>query len=242
MPILWSRWLPIFQILSLTAILLGCGSLLAQSAAPADVPEAPMPQEGSSSVGAVHYAPLYARTIFPGETPRRLSPRQKFIYTLRQSAEPVNLAPALFSAGESQWRNGDPRYGTDSAAFAQRFGAAVARENSYRLLTDGVMPVLLHEDPRYYRLGSGSTFARMRYAFLQTFVTRNDDGKITFNYGGWLGRALGASMTYAYYPAPSRNGGVVLRTFGTSLGGLTVYDEFREFLPRAIFNRLDLLR
>ncbi len=92
------------------------------------------------------------------------------------------------------------------------------------------------------RLGEGSALRRMTYAFVQTFVTHTDDGRQTFNYGGWIGRALGASMTYIYYPEPSRNGGVVLRTFGTSLGGLTAYDEFREFLPRAIFTKLDIFR
>lgn len=214
-----------------------------KSVADATLPDAPMPQAAASTTGnAIHYAPLYARTVFPGETAHRLTNKQKFLYAGRQIIEPIALVPALGSAVWDQWRNGDPRYGTDGAAFAERFGAAVARENSYRFLTDGLMPVVLHEDPRYYRLGEGSALRRMTYAFVQTFVTHTDDGRQTFNYGGWIGRALGASMTYIYYPEPSRNGGVVLRTFGTSLGGLTAYDEFREFLPRAIFTKLDIFR
>jgi len=216
----------------------------------APVPVAAVPVRGATTPWTtedttslvIYNAPLYARTIFPGETAQRLTTLQQYKYAVRQIVEPISLVPALFSAGWSQWRDGDPRYGTGSTAFAQRFGAAVTREDSYRMLTDAVLPVVLHEDPRYYRLGTGSIIRRMTYAFVQTFVTRKDDGEKTFNYAGWIGRAGGASLTYAYYPAASRNGGVVLRTFGTSLGGLTAYDEFREFLPREIFTKLNIFR
>ncbi|MHB8302513.1 MAG: hypothetical protein ACYDC6_06690 [Acidobacteriaceae bacterium] len=211
-------------------------------AADVALPDAPMPQTTPSSSGTIHYASHYMSTIFPGETVRRLTARQKFIYAGRQMVEPLSQLSALRSAVWGQWVNSNPLYGTNSTAFAQRFGAAIARENSFRFLADGMMPAILHEDPRYYRLGDGGTVPRVKYALVQAFVTHTDDGANTFNYGGFLGRGMGASLTYLYYPAPSRSGAVVLETFGASIGGLIVLDEFREFMPHAFFSRFDIFR
>lgn len=246
----------IYLVLSLVLMMATANSLMALSTGPATLPDAPlpvpnvasMPQAGAPPVrgaagGRVRYAPLYARTIFPGETAQHLTPREKFLYAGRQVVEPIDLAPAIFSAGWSQYINSDPRYGTGSSAFAQRFGAAMARENSDRLFTDALLPILLHEDPRYYRLGeSASTFRRSAYAIGQTFVARTDGGKEIPNYSGFIGRAMAMGLTYAYYPAASRNGGVVLRGFGASLGGLVAFNLLREFVSREVFSHLTIFR
>ena len=228
--------------------------LAAQPEAP--LPDAPVPVRALPAVGSgagppqtgapvsvPRYAPLYARTIFPYETARRLSPREKFLYAGRQMVEPINLVPGLLSAGWSQYTNGDPRYGAGSSAFAQRFGASIAREDTGRLFTDALLPVLLHEDPRYYRRGETSNdFNRTAYAIGQTFVSRTDAGRSIPNYSGFLGRAMALGLTYAYYPPSSRSGGVMLRGFGTSLGGLAAFNLLREFVPRDVFSHLTVFR
>ncbi len=224
---------------------------VAQPSGPPGLPDAPLPvadaansmprmQVPASSGGVVVYAPMYARTIFPGEVAPRLTVKGKFIYSLRQMVEPVNLVPTVFSAGEGQLRNTDPKYGTDTGAFEQRFGAALIREDSDRLFTNALLPSLLHEDPRYYRLGVGSTTARTEYALGQVFVGRTDSGKSIPNYAGFLGRAMAAALTQAYYPDTSQGGGVVLRTLGASLGGLAVFNVMREFVPKEVFSHLTI--
>ena len=215
-----------------------------KSLADATLPDAPTPQAAASTTGnAIHYAPLYARTIFPGETAHRLNLREKFLYAGRQMVEPINLLPALYSGVESQYLNSDPKYGTDTDALEQRFGAAVAREDSDRLFTDAVMPALLHEDPRYYRLGeSSSNVRRTVYALEQVFIARNDQGKEVPNYAGFLGRGMAVGLSMVYYPSDSRNGGAALREFGGSIEGLAAFDLLREFVPRAVFSHLTIFR
>lgn len=211
------------------------GAAAQRGAVPA-LPDAPKPARGAGK----EYAPLYARTIFPGQLAQHLTVRDKFIYSFRQMAEPVNLLPGVFSATESQWRNSDPKYGTDSGALGQRLGAALIREDSDRLFTNAVLPSLLHEDPRYYRLGEGSTMRRTGYALEQVFVGRTDGGKSIPNYAGFIGRAVAAGLTQAYYPDTSRGGGVVLRGFGASLGGLAAFNLMREFVPKDVFSYLTI--
>lgn len=202
-----------------------------------------VPQSNLSNINQVRYAPLYARTIFPGEKARRLTVGEKFIYSGRQMVEPVDLLPALLSSGWSQYQNTDPKYGTGSSAFGQRFGATILREDTDRLFTDALLPVLLHEDVRYYRLGEDSSnVRRTAYALGQVFVARTDNGREIPNYSGFIGRGMAIALTFAYYPEASRSGGVALRDFGSSVGGLAVYDLLREFVPREIFSRLTIFR
>lgn len=222
---------------------------------PGTLPDAPVPcagqnipvkdpasQRAETAGTPIHYASLYARTIFPGEVAQHLTVADKFIYSGRQMIEPLNLLTSLISAGESQWRNSDPKYGTDSGAFGQRLGAALIREDSDRLFTNAVFPALLHEDPRYYRLGSGTVTARTENALKQIFVARTDGGKKIPNYAGLIGRGLALGLTQAYYPDTSRGGGVVLRGFGTSLAGLGAFNILREFVPRDVFMHLTIFR
>jgi len=184
------------------------------------------------------YAPRFDRVVFPGELAHRLTAKDKFIFAARQTVEPINLTPAVISAGYGQLTNDDPKYGTDSAAFAQRFGAAVLRQDSYRLLADGFMPILFREDPRYYRLGRGSLTQRFDYAVAQAFVTRTDAGQTVPNYAGLLGRGIASSLTYTYYPAQSANARVVLSTFATSIAGDAGLNLLRELTPEDIFRKL----
>lgn len=191
----------------------------------------------------VPYAPLYARTIFPYERARHLTAREKFIYSARQMVEPINLLPALESSGWSQYQLSDPRYGAGYSAFGERFGAAIAREDSDRLFTDGLLPAILHEDPRYYRLGeSQSNVRRTVYALEQVFVLRSDGGRRIPNYSGFLGRIMATGLSMAYYPDASKNGGVALREFGASVAGLAAFDLLREFVPREVFSKLTIFR
>ena len=258
----------VFRVVCLAWVVVSSPFLFCETPAPVrtkiDLPDAPQPARTSTASDAQNpkngngigvlqgaasarttaiYAPLYARTIFPGETARRLDVREKFIYSARQMVEPINLLPALLSSGWSQYQNSDPRYGTDVDAFGQRVGAAILREDSDRLFTDAAFPALLHEDPRYYRLGeSSSNVRRTEYALDQVFLSRTDDGRVIPNYSGFLGRGVAVALSFLYYPAASRSGGVALREFGTSLGGLAAFDILREFVPRDVFSHLTIFR
>jgi hypothetical protein len=227
-----------------------------RAAKPAPLPNAPTPQSVSGAterqtpahvrtasgapVGA-KYAPLYDRLVFPDQIARRWTAKNKFIFAAQQTIEPINVAPALISAGYGQYSNDDPKYGTGPSAFGERFGAAVLRQDSYRMLADGLMPIVFREDPRYYRLGEGSLSKRFDYAVLQTFVTRTDGGTTVPNYAGILGRGIASSLTYTYYPAVSANARVVLLTFATSIAGDAALNVIRELTPEKTFMRLKAL-
>ncbi len=188
-------------------------------------------QQTAKHVDQLPYAPLYARTIFTDKQARPLLGLDKLRYTGEEMLRPINLLHAGVSAEFSQFQGGDPKYGSGFGSYSQRFGAAMLREATYRVFSDGLFPIILREDPRYYRMDHGGGRKRFVYAFTRTFVTRDDAGQWVPNYATFLGHAAGAALTLAYYPATSQGGGVVLRTFGDSIAVQIGLDLVREFVP-----------
>jgi hypothetical protein len=150
---------------------------------------------------------------------------------LHEEVSPVGWFSAVLSSGYAQWTNGDPKYGTDSAAFGERLGAGALRDASMRFLSDSLLPTLTHEDPRYYRKAYGGVVTRGLYAASRVFVARRDSGVRGFNYSDTLGHFAASALTPTYYPAPSANRRVVAATWVLSLAGDAGGNLFLEFWP-----------
>ena len=158
--------------------------------------------------------------------------RDKFVASLRDAVSPFSIAGEVISAGYSQGVDSSPNYGRDFGAFGQRLGASVARGTSQNIFSEGVLAAVLHQDPRYYQLGSKQNFfKRVVYAGTRPVIGRTDRGRTTLNVaflGGYLGAA---ALAQTYYPAPNQSFGNVMQTWGTGLGGNAIGDEVTEFLP-----------
>jgi len=74
------------------------------------------------------------------------------------------------------------------------------------LMTTSVFPTLLHQDPRYFQLGTGSAWHRAKYSVSRIFVTRADNGKTQFNYSEIVGNAA-AGISNTYHPEYQRDFG-----------------------------------
>jgi hypothetical protein len=131
-----------------------------------------------------------------------ITARQKLIIASKDSFDyPLVLLGAAF-AGISQLDNSDPSYHQGVEGFAKRLAANYADQAIGNMMTEGFFPVLLHEDPRYRRIGSsrGTKKYRTWYAFSRIFVTRTDSGGTRFNYSEWLGNSTGVAISNLYHP------------------------------------------
>ena len=139
---------------------------------------------------------------------------------MRETASPLTLGGGVFNAAFSQVTNTDPKYGTNGAAFAERFAASIADIATQNFFGDFVVASALHEDPRYFRKGEGhSLWSRTGYAISRALVIRQDSGGNTFNYDNVVGSALGSGFSNLYYPAASRGGKATLMHFAIDLAG-----------------------
>ena len=123
----------------------------------------------------------------------------------------VALAGALAGLGQLTGQN--PSFGQGIEGYGHRLATSYADQSLGNMFTEGVFPVLLHEDPRYFRRGSGSTMSRVGYALTRVFVTHKDSGDARFNYSEWLGNASAVAISNTYYP-----GGFTLAGNGTKIG------------------------
>jgi hypothetical protein len=183
--------------------------------------------------GAATSQPEASRTqifIQAGQTAPALSAHETVALGVRDSFSLIAIAGWFTSAGYDQWLNSSPNYGTDRGAFGERLGAAAICNSSEDLLSYSVMSPLLHEDPRYYRMGPGHNFfVRLVYAGTRPIITRTNSGRSTPNLALILGNAEGSALTNAYYPPVNRGTEQTMETLGLSIGGSAIGDVIGEF-------------
>jgi hypothetical protein len=170
-----------------------------------------------------------------------LSTRGKWHNFVDETVSPFTLGGGVFNGSLSHLTNSDPRYGTNSEAFAQRFGASVADIATQNFFGDFLLASAFHEDPRYLRKGAPySKLSRFAYAVSRAVVIRTDAGGSTFNWSNVLGTAMSAGLSNAYYPPPSRTGGAMIIHFASSVAGAGFANLAPEFWPdfkRKVFKR-----
>jgi hypothetical protein len=163
-----------------------------------------------------------------------LAPRQKFHLFIRNTFEPVTVISAAFNAGLEQAQDTDPTFGQGAEGYGKRFGASMADLVSSDLFHTFIFPVIFRQDPRYYRLGQGTTGERTGHALTHVFVARGDSGKKMFNYSEWLGTAASVSLGNTYHPGNRRGVGPASERIAISVGTDVGFDLLREFWPELV--------
>jgi len=169
-------------------------------------------------------------------SPAPLTARMKFGLALRVSTDPVTAAGILFVASARQAAD-SPNYGQGWGAYGKRVGAVAADGFSDILIGGAILPSLLHQDPRYFYQGTGTTGSRIRHAMLSPFITRNDNGKWGPNYSS-LGGDLGSSaLSNLYFPRSNRGVGLVLGQFALSTAERIGSSLAQEFIVGKLTHR-----
>ena len=154
----------------------------------------------------------------------------KMTIALKDSfAVPLGLTSGAF-AGLYQLEDQNPSFGQGLAGYGRRFGAAYGDQVVSNMMTEGVMPSLLHEDPRYFRVGQGSKRSRLLAALLQIMVTHTDSGRRTFNFSEWGGNAVAAAVSNVWYP-DTRSASENVEKVVIQCGADSLSNVLKEFWP-----------
>jgi hypothetical protein len=160
-----------------------------------------------------------------------MSVREKFGLAARDSFDPSSFVLAGFYAGIGQLTDQYPTFGLGAEGYGKRFLTAYADQVSGNYLSEAIVPALFHDDPRFYRLGTGSGVKRTWAALRQLWVTRTDRGTESFNVPELLGNGLAAAVSNAYYPAEERTVGETLGRWGVQIGSDAGFNILKEFWP-----------
>ena len=168
-----------------------------------------------------------------------LTPRQKFMIATQDSFDRGTIVLAAAFAGEGQLTNANPSFGQGTAGYARYFGTAYADLVIGNYMTEGIYPTILHQDPRYFRRGTGSGWSRFGYAVGQIFWTHADTSRGQFNYSEILGNSTAVAISNAYYQ-DNRDAADAVSKLGVQIGvdmAANVLKEFWPDLDRKVFRK-----
>jgi hypothetical protein len=168
-----------------------------------------------------------------------LTTAQKFHIAVKDSFDWPGFMVAAAFAGLYQEENQNPSFGQGIKGYAHRYVTAYADQVSGNMMTEAILPTLLHEDPRYFRRVTGTVTQRTIYAITRVLITRTDSGGTGFNVAEILGNGVAASIGNAYYP-DNRGFGDTFQRMGTAIATDTFSDILKEFWPdikRRYFNK-----
>jgi hypothetical protein len=180
------------------------------------------------------------RTDENSSTIAPLRPSQKLKLAFDDSFDPSAFLVAGFFGGISMAQDQYRSFGQGASGFGKYYGAAFADLAVGNTMTEAILPIALHQDPRYFIRGEGGFWKRTAYAMKWTLITRNDAGTNSFNASEILGNGIASGISTVYYPAEDRSAGKAMTKWGQQIGVDTVFNVMKEFWPdvhRKLFRR-----
>lgn len=160
-----------------------------------------------------------------------MSPGQKFQLAAKSALDPFTFFAAGLDAELDHLQNNFPEYGHGASGYAKRFGASYADSFDGTMLGNALFPVLLKQDPRYFRKGTGSFNSRLWHALGSTVQCKNDNGKWAPNYSNILGNVAAGGISNLYYPASDRGFALTMQRAATVTAEGALGAVFVEFWP-----------
>ncbi len=158
-----------------------------------------------------------------------LTTKLKFALALKVSVDPVTVAGVALISGAKQAAN-TPHYGQGAEGFGKRFGATAADGFTDIMIGGAILPSVLHQDPRYFYQGTGTTKSRIRHAMLSPFISKGDNAKWQPNYSSIGGDLASSSIANLYYPRSNRGAGLVFGNFAIGTAERVGASLAQEFL------------
>lgn len=163
-----------------------------------------------------------------------ISPAQKFSLVLHSSIDPFTIGLAAVLGGYDEISGSHNGYGWGTAGYFKRFGAQYADSVDGAFWGNAVLPSLLHQDPRYFRMGTGSLKRRILHAALSTVICRGDNGHNQFSFSNIAGNVIAGGISNLYYPADERGIGLAFDNALQVTAEGAVGAQLLEFSPDLI--------
>ncbi len=229
-----------FALCTSMLILLICGGSIAEAQQPATSGSQPSTDSEPAPVDSVQpkndrifgVLPNYRTVENPNIRMAPLSAKGKFKLALEDSFDPYAYVIAGAFAGYGQTKDDPKSWGEESwGPFTKRYAASFADQTDENIMTEAVVPWMLKEDPRYFRLGTGGFVKRTGYAVSRIWVTRTDTGHTTFNFSEIMGAGTSVGISNFYYPKENRTLSNNLSQWGIMVGEDTFFNLLKEYWP-----------
>ena len=218
------------------------GPVAGSSQQTAALPDAPEPHSSvpvnAAQENSHNYSKNHLLWVIPNyrsdeslEEITSLDSRAKMKVAFDDSFDPAAFLVAGVFAGVAMAQNQYKSFGHGAQGFGKYYGGAFADQAIGNILTEGLFPIALHQDPRYFVKSNGGFWKRTGYAITREVVTRGDDGRNHFNTSEIAGNAVAAGISNIYYPTADRSFGNTMNKWGQQIGLDTFFNVTKEFWP-----------
>jgi len=166
--------------------------------------------------------------------------KDKFVTSTEDSFDYSAVLLAALVASEAYAANDTPEFHSGFPAYGRYFWHTYVDQTSENYFVEFIIPVMTHEDTRFYSLGKGGFGQRLGYALSRAVITKTDSGKATFNAGEVIGAGASAGISNFYYPRPERTVSNTVDKWATNVGIDAISFVVKEFYPdiyHAFFHR-----
>ena len=215
------------------------------------LPEAPAPQSTTAEIVPAPAPGTYQTKRILGVIPNfrsvsadaKLPPqsdKDKLLTGIQDSFDYSSFLFAGAQAGVSDATRATPQFGHGGVAYGRYYWHTFLDQADENLWVESLIPVVTHEDSRYYTLGHGGLLKRTAYSISRAVITRTDSGHTTANISEVVGAGAAAGISGLYYPSADRTLTKTYQRWITSLvidGATFVTKEFWPDLNRSIFHQ-----
>lgn len=171
------------------------------------------------------------RSVSVDEKLPPISARGKFKLLLADNFDYSNFIFVGILAGVAEAENSYPEFHHGAAGYGRYYWHSYADTFDGNLMTEFLLPVATHEDPRYYTLGRGGFIKRTGYSVSRLLVTRSDHGGATPNISEIVGNGASSGISALYYPSPERTWTKTGQRWITQIGLDGLSNLIKEFWP-----------
>jgi len=207
-------------------------------------PQTPEQEQGKQTKRILGLVPNFRSVSANVHLPPQ-SPKEKFKAFTQDSFDYSSFVFVGLLSGVSQLQGSTPEFHTGPSAFGRYYWHNFADQTDENLWVGFLLPVALHQDARFYTLGSGRSgkhnglAKRAGYAFSRMLVTRTDSGGSSFNFSEVVGAGAASGISNLYYPSSNRTWTKTGQRWALNVGidGATfIFKEFWPDLNKAIFH------
>jgi hypothetical protein len=157
--------------------------------------------------------------------------QQKGYLALHDLTDPGNLGTILGISAITIGADSHSAYGPGMKGFGRIVGYSLLQDATAQFFGAFAVPVIVHQDPRYFRMPHAPIAKRILYSVSRTVISRSDSGRSMPNYATLLQYPITAEIDNLYVPgihpdAPSTTARIFL---GYALDPAN--NLLNEFLP-----------
>ena len=157
--------------------------------------------------------------------------QQKGYFALHELVDPANIGIIVGISAISVAADPHSAYGPGFKGFGKSVGVTLLQDATGQFFGNFAIPVIAHQDPRYFRKPHEPFTRRFFYSISRTVVARRDSGKSMPNYATLLTYPINSELSNFYVPGIETDASATLTRIFTGYALDPVNGILNEFLP-----------